>query len=96
MSNAKAVLRKRDFKTIWHRKVWQQELKQTIWHQELKQTIWHQELKADNLAPRVKNRQFGTHTIWHQDNLGPGVKKRTVWQNLLNLFRQRFEIKHFI
>ena len=32
----------------------------------VKRTIWHQELKTDNLAPGVKNGQFGTRTIWLQ------------------------------
>ena len=46
----------------------------TIWHQTIKHhTIWHQELKADNLAPRVKNGQFGNRSNWHQDNLAPRV-----------------------
>ena len=43
----------------------------------------------DNLALTIKNRQFGTRTIWHQ----------TIWHNLLNLYCQQFEIKqlqHFL
>ena len=43
-------------------------IKGTIWHQDNKSGQFGTKIiKVDNLAPG----QFGTRTIWHQDNLVP-------------------------
>ena len=62
-----------------------------MWHQDNKSGQFGTKIiKVDNLAPG----QFGTRTIWHQDNLAPdnlapgqfgtNIIKRTIWHQEKN------------